>query len=294
MSRIVISTSSSGLDNISISNTIDIIRLRMFINNVEFVDGKNITSERLRMLMTELDCSAVHTTPAPATEITELFTNLYHHGYKEVFITTLSSKLSESYKIIKEVANRFTDRMDIYVYDCKELNICEATLALEAEHLMSEGKSLGQIAQRLDDLRRSHKMLFAIDDLSYLIKNKKLSTTAGFFANMFSIKPVLKMTDEGEIVAVNKIRKIDRALEHIVDEFAAALQHSDTFGYVFSMGRPELDKQFMALIQQRTGIKSLPILPVSNISLANHGPTGVGLGVFIGELPFAAAQFKSL
>lgn len=47
MSRIVISTSSSGLDNLDINHKIDLIRLRLYVNNVEFIDGKNITNDRL-------------------------------------------------------------------------------------------------------------------------------------------------------------------------------------------------------------------------------------------------------
>ena len=230
--------------------------------------------------MNDSNCSAVYTKPAPAEEVATLFADLYKQGYKEVFITCLSSKLSESYSIIKTAADRFQDRMNIYVYDCKEINICEAMLALEAEHMMDTGASMLDIARRLDQIRYNHKMLFAIDDLTYLIKNKKLSTTAGFFANMLSIKPVLEVTDGGEIIAVNKIRKINRALEHIIDNFAATLQRKDTFAYVMTMGRPDIDSYFLALLKERTGITDLPILRVSNISMANTGPTGIALGVF--------------
>ena len=80
MRRIVISTSSSGLDNLKVNtkvNTkVDLIRLRMFINNVEFIDGKNITTKGLHQLMTGVSCSAIHTQPAPETEVLALFNDL--------------------------------------------------------------------------------------------------------------------------------------------------------------------------------------------------------------------------
>lgn len=292
MSRIVISTSSSGLDNLNINNKIDLIRLRLIVNNVEFIDGKNITNERLQNLMTGPLCSAVRTQPAPAHEVEKLFTSLYQQGYKEVFVTTLSSKLSESYNIIKEVADSFLDRMDIVIYDCKELNMCEGMLALEAEHMMNEGQSMSQIVQRLDQLRAHHKMLFVVDDLSFLIRNKKLSATSGFFASLLKIKPVLQVTDDGEVIAVNKVRKLERALDHIVEALADSIKRSDTFAYILTTGCSNLDQHFVALIKQRTGVKSIPVLPVSNISLANQGPTGVGLCVFSGEIPHAAKYYQ--
>ncbi|HAO60131.1 MAG TPA: fatty acid-binding protein DegV [Psychrobacter sp.] len=291
MSRIVLTTSSSGLDDMDIQHNVELIRLRIHVNNVEFIDGKNISSERLQYLMNEVSHSPVHTSPAPAHEVAMMLSNLQSRGIKEVFITTLSSKVSESYQIISEVAKSFADNMDIYVYDTKDLNACEALLALEADYFMQQGYAMSDIASRLDALRRSHHMLFAADDLSYLIKNKKISGAAGFFANLFSIKPVLQVSKEGEVVPISKIRKIDKAFEYMVNQFAEVLPRKDSFAYILSAGRPDLDSRFIEMLKQRTGVDNIAVLPVSAISLANHGPSGLGLCVFEGDVPQAASMF---
>ena len=291
MSRIVLTTSSSGLDDMDIQHNVELIRLRIHVNDVEFIDGKNISSERLQYLMNEVSHSPVHTSPAPAHEVAMMLSNLQSRGIKEVFITTLSSKVSESYQIISEVAKSFADNMDIYVYDTKDLNACEALLALEADYFMQQGYAMSDIASRLDALRRSHHMLFAADDLSYLIKNKKISGAAGFFANLFSIKPVLQVSKEGEVVPISKIRKIDKAFEYMVNQFAEVLPRKDSFAYILSAGRPDLDSRFIEMLKQRTGVDNIAVLPVSAISLANHGPSGLGLCVFEGDVPQAASMF---
>lgn len=291
MSRIVLTTSSSGLDDMDIQHNVELIRLRIHVNDVEFIDGKNLNSERLQYLMNEVSHSPVHTSPAPAHEVAMMLSNLQSRGIKEVFITTLSSKVSESYQIISEVAKSFADNMDIYVYDTKDLNACEALLALEADYFMQQGYAMSDIASRLDALRRSHHMLFAADDLSYLIKNKKISGAAGFFANLFSIKPVLQVSKEGEVVPISKIRKIDKAFEYMVNQFAEVLPRKDSFAYILSAGRPDLDSRFIEMLKQRTGVDNIAVLPVSAISLANHGPSGLGLCVFEGDVPQAASMF---
>ena len=117
MRRKIISTSTSSLYNLDIKHNIDLIRLRLYINNVEFIDGLNINNQRLRHLMTDLDSTAVHTSPAPDHEVIELFNSLCDQGYDEIFITTLSSSLSKSYETIKKVAMGFKERIDIYVYE---------------------------------------------------------------------------------------------------------------------------------------------------------------------------------
>ncbi len=295
MKRIVLSTSSSSLDNLAIKTNIRLIRLRIYVNNVEFIDGKNINVTSLTAMMTQsASHSPVYTKPAPANEVAEMLTQLENEGYKEVFITTLSSVISESYAIIKKVADSFKGSMNIHVYDTKELNICEAMLALEAEQMLAQGHSMDNIVTRLDGLRARHTMLFPIDDLSYMIKNKKLSSTAGFFANLFSIKPVLQMTLDGSMIPFKKIRKYDKAINEVIESFADNIQRPDTFAYALSTGRPKLDKYFVELVKKRTHIKHLPVLPVSAISLANHGPTGTGLCAFIGDKPSTSHLLMNL
>lgn len=291
MRRKIISTSTSSLYNLNFDHDIELIRLRLFINNVEFTDGININAQRLRHLMSNLDSSAVYTSPAPKEEVIDLFTKLYNQGYEEVFITTLSSKMSKSYEIIKDAAAEFHNKMAIYVYDCKELNVCESILALEAMQMTYHGHSMPQIAQRLDQLRQQHKMLFTVDDLSYLIKNKKLSSTAGFLANIFDIKPILEVTDDGRIVAVNKIRTLDKALDYMIKDFEESL-HDNCFVYALSAGQTHLDNYFIERLKQKTQIKEIPILSVSAISLANHGPAGVGLCAFTKEVPQTAQYYR--
>ncbi|WP_019672424.1 DegV family protein [Psychrobacter lutiphocae] len=293
MSRIVLSTSSSGLDDMDIKHNIELIRLRIHINNVEFIDGKNISSQRLQQLMNEVSHSPVRTSPAPAHEVAMILSRLLSQDVKEVFITTLSSQVSDSYQIIKQVADSFQDKMAVYVYDTKDLNACEALLALEADRLMQQGHDMLDIAARLDALRRSHQMLFVADDLSYLIKNKKISGAAGFFANLFSIKPVLQVSDAGQVLPISKIRKIDKAFEYMIDSLADIMLRQDSFAYVLSAGRPDLDQYFLQMIKQRTGLNSIAILPVSAISLANHGPSGLGLCVFKGDVPAAVQLFQA-
>ncbi len=292
MSRIVLTTSSSGLDLLDVKTSIRLIRLRIYVNNVEFIDGKNIDINRLRRLMHGGAIAPVYSRPAPTSEVIELFRQLKDEGYKDIFITCLSAKLSESYSFIKAAAESFKDDLNIYLYDTRILNFCEGALALEAEHLINKGIAMPDIAKRLDELRASHDMLFAIDNLAHLIKNKKLSATSGFFANLLNIKPILTVDTEGYLIPTKKVRKYEKALDYIVETYAERIQRADSFSYIHSSGNTELDNYFAARIKQRSNISHIPIIPLSAISVANHGPTGVALCTFTGQRPYVAAKFK--
>ncbi|WP_230657162.1 DegV family protein [Psychrobacter sp. I-STPA10] len=288
MRRKIIDTSTSGLDNHNIVHDIELIRAHIFINNVQFIDGKNITTKRLRYLMTTMNSSAVRTDPSTAEELAEMFHQLYQQGYQELFIISLTSKHSESIKIIQQVADDFKEHMDIYVYDSKDIDVCEAMMALEAEHMTKKGHSMPEIASRLDKLKSSHTMLFAVNDLSYLMKNKKVSSVSGILASIFNIKPILTITAEGKLIIAKKVRSIDKSLEYMVKSLAKRIQGRDCFVYILSTGETQLDNKLINKIKQQTTINYVTVLPLSTVSVANQGPTGVGLCSFIDEIPYAA------
>ena len=55
--------------------------------------------------------------------------------------------------------------MNIYVYDTKTLNIDEGALAFEADLMMQEGKSMLDIVNRLDELRKNSLFMFTLSEL---------------------------------------------------------------------------------------------------------------------------------
>ena len=292
MRRKIINTSTSGLYNLNIQHDIELIRAHIYINNVEFIDGKNITTDRLRYLMSTMNSSAVHTTPSSAEEVTIMFNNFYKQGYQELFVISLTSRHSDSYQIIKQVANKFQDLMDIYVYDCRSFDICEAMMALEAEYMTQQGFNMPQIASRLDKLKASHNMLYAVNDLSYLVKNEKISSVSVFIASLFNVKPILQINDEGKLIIAKKVRSIDKSLEYMVNQLAHHIQGKDFFVYILSSGEKELDNSLINKIRQHTPIRQITVFPLSTVSIANQGPTGVGLCTFLGDIPYAAKYYQ--
>lgn len=291
MKRIVLSTSSSGLDNFDIPNNIEMIRLHLEINGVDFIDGKNINIERLHYLMDDLSSGPIKTAPASENEVFNKLSNLQTEGYRDIFITTLSSQMSDSYYIISKVAKSFEDKLNIYVYDCKDLNTCEAMLALEADYMLQRGMTFSDIAQQLNKLRQNHSMLFAVNDLSYLIKNKQLPMKSSFVANFLDIKPVLQVSNNGEVALVNKIRNIDKTLDFMIEYLAPSIKKNTSFPYILSGGDKDLNDYFINMVKHKLNIKKIPVFTASSVSIANHGPSAVGLCVFQNHIPQLASFY---
>lgn len=285
MKYAVLSTSSSGLNNLNISHNIQIIPMHVDINNVAFLDGKNINATSLSNIMQGSPNALAKTAPPTLEEAMSIFDDLYKKGYEGVLVCTLSSKFSETYNILQKCRKLLENKLSIYVYDSLSLNLAEGAMAYEAESWLNKGKSFFEVVQRMDYIREHSAFLFTLSDLSYITRAKKLSAPASFFANLFDIKPIMEINQEGFIVAKEKVRKLDPALRRMADNIEKLVRNQKTYIFLADGGHDYLTTYYSRLLYREYGLTDLPIIPVSTISLANHGYKGVGIGAFWGELP---------
>ncbi|UZA64693.1 DegV family protein [Moraxella bovis] len=292
MKRIVLSTSSSSLNYINTPHTVRLVPFHVIIDGTDHLDIRDIDTARLSQMLYDKPNLSVKTSPPTADEINALFDELYAESYEEVLVCTISSAISKSHEIFNTLKTKFVGKMNIYVYDTKTLNIDEGALAFEADLMMQEGKSMLEIINRLDELRKNSLFMFTLSDLNFIVRNKKLSAPASMIANLFSIKPVLWMNNDGYIVVKDKVRKFGRVMYHMADIITHQMGGQDAFVYIIDTSIGLHTNEFKNILAHDYGLRNVPVIPVSTVSLANHGPTGMGLGVYYGEVPRIFNHFK--
>lgn len=284
MKRIVLSTSSSGLGYLKAPHQVQMIPMHLTVNDVAFVDGKDINPDMLSKIMSQVPSTLCKSAPATKEEVIKQFENLYEHGYQQVLVCSISSQFSDSFAIINEAKQAFEDKMDIHIYDTRILNTAEAVLAYEADYLMRAGAPIHEVIERLDEIRQHSLLLFTLSDLSHMIRNKKLSSTAGFMANLFDIKPIMQVNQKGQALVCDKVRQLDRTLYKMV-QMVVQQAGEEAFIYMTDKTSDEVANLLKQILAEEFNITNVPRLPVSTISLANHGTLGVGIGAFYGKLP---------
>lgn len=294
MKRIVISTSSSCLNYINTPHAVRFVPFHIIINGKDHIDLKDTNTAHLSQLLIEYPNLSVKTSPPTEQEISQLFEELYAEGYEEVLVCTISSAISHSHQIFDTLKARYVGRMNIFVYDTKTLNIDEGVLAFEADFMMQEGKPMLEIIARLDEIRKNSLFMFTLSDLHHLIRSKKLSASAGFFASLLGIKPVMWVSDDGRVVPREKIRKIERSINYMAETAVAYIDNKDAFVYMADTTLGLYTEAFQELLSSEYGLHNLPVIPVSTVSLANHGPDGIGLGVYRGKAPKLVKYLKPL
>ena len=125
----------------------------------------------------------------------------------------------------------------ILLVDSLGASLGEGMLALKAAELKEQGRSLEEVQQFLLEYRYRMCNIFTVDDLKYLRKSGRLSNISSLLGTLLQIKPLLKGSAEGKIVAFSKVRGRKNSLqalaarydEYVVDAASQtiAIAHAD-------------------------------------------------------------------
>jgi len=278
---LVIDTSTGGLDYYPFHHDIEVLRIKIFLNDKGYLDGSELKAEEFYEILRE-DPDLVPKTSQPSIgDIIDFFENYYEKGYDKFYVTTISSQLSGTYNAINLAAEELKDKMEIHVFDTFTVCFSEGLFALEASKLIKEGKSFAEVDEKLEVLKQNNTIFFAVDSLTYLVKNGRLSGAAGFVGKLLKIKPILQVQSTGQIVSIEKIRNIKVALASIADKILAYTNGRPFDAYILYTGNPRLKEHFKETIKERLQLENLYEAPSTPVVGAHIGPDVIGIGVFL-------------
>ncbi|MFU8786658.1 MAG: DegV family protein, partial [Candidatus Izemoplasmataceae bacterium] len=178
--RIVIDTSTGGLDYYPVEHGIEILRIKIYIDGKEYEDGLTLKADQFYdMLKNDKDLLPKTSQPSVG-EVMALFQKYLDEGVEEIFVVTISAKMSGTYNSCIMAAQEFEDKLKIKVFDTKTVCFSEGIFALEAKRMIDEGFSLEAVENRLNNMIRTNTIYFAVNSLSYLVKNGRLSNAKGY------------------------------------------------------------------------------------------------------------------
>lgn len=278
--RIVATTSTSCLDYYEHQHDIRTIRIKIDLYGKLYADGTEMPAAKFFSILQENPTLIPKTTQMPVGELLEFFEGLYEEGYTEVFVTTISSKLSGSYNGVIQCAKLLESKMKIVLYDTKTVCFNEGMFAIRAAEMLEQGASFTEITTELDFMRENNLIMFAVDNLNYLVKNGRLSGAAGFLGGLLKIKPLLEVQNNGEIHAVQKIRTIKKALEAVVNRALAYTSGKDYFMYLVYTTDENLS-YLREKVAEKCDIEDLVCCPATPIVGCHVGPGALGVGIFL-------------
>jgi DegV family protein with EDD domain len=269
---------NSGIDYIDHPYDIDVIRSILLVGDNEYTDFIDIEADDFYKMLIENPDLTPSTAQAATGVILEQYEKMVARGYDELLVITVSSKLSGTYEGCM-LAAKMLDDVKVTVFDSLTVSYPQAKMGLEAGRMIQEGKQLNEIIERLEDLRDNYCLFFSVETLKYLVKNGRLSGASGFFGSMLKIKPMLEVTSDGRVEAIEKIRTLSKATNRLIEKFIEEVDDTDIEVFIIeahAQERAQLVKD--AVIAKLPNVKSIKSYPLTPVVGAHAGPGVVGIG----------------
>lgn len=279
----IVTDSSSALDFMPHDyDNIYLVRMPITFGDEEYIDGLTITADEFyERIKNE---PIIPTTSMPSLgETMELYEKLRDEGYTDIIHYPISKGISGTYQALHSIKDT-VDGVTVHIIDTKSTALILGYLVLEAARLVREGKTVEEVIEYSNYLANNYYVYFMVDDLTYLIKNGRLSNAAGFIGSFLKIKPILVFNEQGEIIGINKIRTTKKAMNHIIDAFNEDVkQYKKVQPFISYAGDQVLKEKLMQAAIEKTGRHDFidAILPA--VIGAHVGYSVASIGYFILE-----------
>lgn len=276
----VAALSTSSLDAYSHPHDVRILRLNITLDGQTYVDGKDLSNDEFQRWQLENPDKLATTNPPNRQDIIRFFLNLVDEGFEEVIVITISTQLSQTYAKIEEIVPVFEGKLKFHLVDSQTATFAEGFMALQAEKSLARGLSVAQTLNQIELLKQHNTIMFGVENLTYLIKNGRLSAPAGMVANLLNVKPLIQVSPDGRAEVAERIISIKRAMNAMSDHLKTHTANNKYMLYTLYSGNRQLHQEFTQLLAERNGLTDLPAYPINPAIAAHVGPHAVGFGVF--------------
>lgn len=215
----------------------------------------------------------------------DYFRPVLEEGRDLVYIG-MSSGISGTFNAARiaaeELGEVFPERR-IRVVDSMGAGLGTGLLTVRAADQRDEGKTADEAASALDQERMNLCEYFTVDDLMFLHRTGRLSTTGALVGTVLGIKPILRGDETGHIVASQKCRGRKKAVSTLVEIYAARVVHPENQIVAISHGDCEEEaRELGRRILEAAKPRELLVLPHEPMTGSHVGPGMLGL-FFFGE-----------
>lgn len=253
---------------------IKIVPLTIHCGGKEYEDGVTIANDDFYKMLIESSelPKTMQVNPYKWTEAIEEFEN------DEIVIITLSKKLSGTYQSAVLAAKSFEN---VYVVDSESATVGEKILAYRALELVKDGKSAKEIAEILDEEKKTLCLIALVDTLEYLKKGGRISATAAFFGGMLGIKPVIEVKD-GKIATLGKAKGSKMGNNKLREQIKKynGIDFSKPYGVGYSGLSDILLKKYIEDSKDIYGEREIEITNVGSTIGTHVGPGCIAVAFF--------------
>ena len=197
-----------------------------------------------------------------------------------VFSSGLSVTMQNALIAARELKESFKDRV-ICIVDTLSVSLGGALLVRQAARMRDEGSTMEEIQQWVLENRLKVCHWFTVDDLNHLRRGGRITATSALAGGVLFIKPILRVSDEGTLEPVEKVRgrqpSLDRLVSHVLEATGEEGQQTIMIAHADCLKDAQYLKQEL---EQRCKVQEIIISDIGAVIGAHTGPGAVAVFCF--------------
>lgn len=214
----------------------------------------------------------------------EYFEPLLQQGRDLLFIGIaggISGSFASSQSAASELVKRYPQRK-ICTVNSLGASLGEGLLVLRAAEMRDSGMELEAVEAALNKLRMNMYQVFIVDDLMHLRRTGRVSNLVAAIGSMLGIRPLLKGSAEGTIVAFEKVRGKKQAIQALAGKYKTLHVGQDTVGISYC-GCLDDAKYLIDLLKEINPDISTMLVKHEPATASHLGPGSLALYFFGGD-----------
>lgn len=257
---------------------IRIAKVNYQIDGVDFQEN-NLTCEQVCNLMKE--GARCNTSQINEFQAEEYLNGLLTEG-KDILHLSFTSQMSGTYRNFVNAAQKINDtsKNKVYVLD----TLCQSggigVLITELCKRLESFNTIEEVIEFVNQTKQKVAHYFTVDDLRYLSRGGRITSTCAIIGNIIKVKPVLNLDASGKITQLQKVISRKKALQTLASKVDELDKNFETI-YISSADSDDDAKSLADSIFEKT--KIMPqLISLSPVVTCHSGPGTVAL-FFIGQ-----------
>lgn len=277
MSYLILCDSGADLtDELKAKEEVIKVPLSLMLGDEVFVDDENLDALDFLQKMKNYPDTPKSACPSPEDYLK------HFEKADEVYIITISSKLSASYnsaKIAIDMYHEEKGKNKIYLIDSKGAAASQTLLANKIVELKNAGANYDETVKGVEELNAKKQTTFVLETLENLRKNGRLTGLKAFIAEALNIKPVMTTDEEGNIIKADQARGINKACALLAELTANHAIETGSKALVIShCNCPERAEKIKAMLEEKHKFEKVDIVPTGGLATLYAAEGGIIIG----------------
>ena len=271
----IVSDSTSDLvEDIVKKYDIKILPLKVvYSDGEEYRDRVEITPEDIYKRFHK----DIPTTSLPSPQDTiDLFKKLEEEGYTHVIVTTISTGLSGTMNMIRNVAGDFKN-MVFELIDSKALTMGLGFPVLQGAKELEKSNDFEKTVQKIKETIKNTEVYFVVKTLEYLKKGGRIGRVEGTIGEILNIKPIISINEQGIYYTFKKVRGRKRSIQEIYNLVKKKASNKMVDIAVAHGNAYEEAHSLLEKIKELKNVKDTIFTQISPVMVVHTGPGLIGV-----------------